>query len=277
MVRASDFLGYGRCFIALLEDGQFRVRWAVVRGESRRVDTVFPEGIATRALREKEVFWSDDLTQMAGANLEILAQYDAKQLLAVPLVGAEGKVLGMFGVLDRLDNTGISQHDIRRARALAAQVSVVLEVARNLHQSERDRKRSEGLAQLTREMNGLLHLPDFAGKFVERTIAFTGAQAGAVALFQDGRFQTVALHPPVAAAKDDRSLPQRFAQALSDLISTRTQTIVSGSAAELLGPDLASSLGWNDLTVSSASRPRRRPGWRPLPLRTRRPTRRRRP
>ena len=39
----------------------------------------------------------------------------------------------MFGVLDRLDNTGISQEDIRRARALAAQVSVVLEVAHNLH------------------------------------------------------------------------------------------------------------------------------------------------
>src|SRR5271155_4302178 len=55
VVRASDFLGYGRCFIALLEDGQFWVRWAVARGESRRVDTIYPEGIATRALRTKDV------------------------------------------------------------------------------------------------------------------------------------------------------------------------------------------------------------------------------
>ncbi len=29
VLRASDFLGYGRCFIALLEDGQFRIRYAV--------------------------------------------------------------------------------------------------------------------------------------------------------------------------------------------------------------------------------------------------------
>ena len=287
VVRASDFLGYGRCFIALQEDGQFRVRWGVTRGESRRVDTVFPEGIATRALREKEVFWSDDLTQVPGANLEILAQYHARQLLAVPLLGADGKVLGMFGVLDRLDDTGISQQDIRRARALAAQVSVVLEVAHNLHQSERHRKRSEALTQLAREIDGLLRLPDFAGKFVERAIALAGAQAGAVALFHEGRFQTVALHPPLSAlgtsqhlrnqdARDvhdqphpsqdisrkdltaahpvalraeDRALQQQFAQALSELVAKRAEPIVSGSAAELLGPDLASSLGWNDLVV----------------------------
>ncbi len=249
VVRASDFLGYGRCFIALLDGGQFRVRWIVARGESRRVDTLFPEGIATHALREKEVFWSDDLTQLAGANLEILAQYQAKQLLAVPLLGADGKVLGMFGVLDRLDNTGISQQDIRRARALAAQVSVVLEVAHNLHQSERHRKRSETLTQLAREIDGLLRLPDFAGKFLERAIALAGARAGAVALLQDGRFQTVALHPVAAAAPEDRALQQRFAQALSDLVAKRAEAIVPGSAAELLGPDLASSLGWNDLIV----------------------------
>jgi len=36
----------------------------------------------------------------------------------------------------------------RRARALAAQVSVVLEVAHNLHQSELNRRRSDVLIQL---------------------------------------------------------------------------------------------------------------------------------
>jgi PAS domain S-box-containing protein len=303
VVRAADFLAYGRCFIALLENEQFRVRYGVTRGESQRVDTVFPEGIATRALRAKEVFWSNDARQMAGANLEVLAQYQARQLLAVPLLGADGRVLGMFGVLDRLDDTGISQQDIRRARALAAQVSVVLEVAHNLHQSERQRNRSEVLTQLAREIDGLLRLPDFARKFVERAVEIAGANAGAIAVFQDGRFQTLAIHPlpPVAgstheeagfaghpsqdrlshdhprldhpdldyrnenhpgqdhtdpahgvaasARAEDRALQQRFAQALSEVVAKRTEAIVSGSAAELLGPALASSLGWNDCIV----------------------------
>src|ERR1019366_7745469 len=133
VVRAADFLGFGRSFIALLEDGQFCVRYGVEQGQPRRLDVIFPEGLATRALRAKEVFWSDDVRQLAGANLEVIAQYQARQLLAVPLLAADGRVLGMFGVLDRLDNTGISQQDIRRARALAAQVAVVLEVAHNLH------------------------------------------------------------------------------------------------------------------------------------------------
>jgi PAS domain S-box-containing protein len=260
VVRAADFLGYGRCFIALLEDGQFRVRYAVTGGEARQVDTVFPEGIATRALRTKEVFWSDDVRQLTGANLDVVAQYQARQLLAVPLLGAEGLLLGMFGVLDRLDNTGISQQDIRRARALAAQVSVVLEVAHNLHQSEQHRKRSEALTQLAREIDGLLRLPDFARKFVARAIELAEARAGAVVLFHDGRFQTVALHPAVASADsqsedhparaEDRVLQQQFAQALSELVARHAEAIVSGSAAELLGPALASNLGWNDLVVA---------------------------
>ena len=307
VVRACDFLAYGRCFIALIEDGQFRVRYAVTRGQLRRVDNVFPEGIATRALRAKEVFWSDDLRLVEGANQEILAQYDAKQLLTVPLLGAAGKVLGMFGVLDRLDNTGISQQDIRRASALAAQVAVVLEVAHNLHLSEQHRKRSEALTQLAREIDGLLRLPDFARKFVERAIDLAGARSGAFALFQDGRFQTVTLHPdPAVAAGDrsedirhqnpsrrdladpdlpnqdrynrlhniedrrsedhpggndshsatehphatrfeDRALQRRLAYALSGMVEKRNEAIVSGSASDLLGAELASSLGWTDL------------------------------
>jgi PAS domain S-box-containing protein len=246
VVRAADFLSFGRCFIALLEDGQFRVRYAVVQGEPRRVDTVFPEGIATRSLRAKEVFWSDDVRQLAGANLEAIAQYQGKQLLAVPLLGSDGRVIGMFGVLDRLDNTGISQQDIRRARALAAQVSVVLEVAHNLHQSEQYRKRSEALTQLAGEIDGLLALPDLARKLVGRAIELAEARAGAVALFQQGRLHIVALHPE---RSEDRALQQRLVQALSEIAAKRTEAIVTGSAAELLGSALASSLGWNDCIV----------------------------
>jgi PAS domain S-box-containing protein len=267
VVRATDFLGFGRCFIALLEDGQFHVRYGVMRGEPQRVDTVFPEGVATRALRAKEVFWSDDLKQVAGVNLEAIAQYQARQLLAVPLLGAEGRLLGMFGVLDRLDGTGISQQDIRRARALAAQVSVVLEVAHNLHQSEQHRRRSQALTKLGREIDGLLRLPECARKLVACVIELAGARAGAVALFQEGRFQTVALHPlseasgsatnrpearpmearPVEARPvEDQGLQQRFANALSQSVAKRTEAIISGSADQLLGPELTSTLGWSD-------------------------------
>jgi two-component system NtrC family sensor kinase len=277
VVRASDFLGFGRCFIALLEDEVFHVRYSVARGQSQRMDQTFPEGIATRALRTKEVFWSDDISKEVGANQQAIAQYDARQLLAVPLLGADGSLLGMFGVLDRLDGTGISREDIRRAKALAAQVSVVLEVAHNLHQSEVNRRRSDILIQLAREIDGLLRLPDFARKFLERAVELAGAQAGALALFQDGCFQTVALHPwrqPSAyVPAEDRTIPfprddfsdihsaeprsrlennalrAWLAHALSSLVAKRAETILSGTAVELLGTQVASSLGWSDCLV----------------------------
>jgi PAS domain S-box-containing protein len=285
VVRAADFLGFGRSFIALLEEDQFRVRYGVERSQPRRVDLVFPEGIATRALRAKEVFWTDEARQNPGSNLAAILEYQIHQILAVPLLGADGGLLGMFSVLDRLDRTGISQEDIRRARALAAQVSVVLEVARNLHQSEQHRRRSEALIQLAREIDSLLNLPDFSRKFLERAVELTGARSGAFALFQDGRFQTVALHSPAEArspspmlavphsakeksgdgeagaehlAEDrsaaeirtaDRAFQRRFGQVLSELVTRHGEQIVSGSAADLLGPELAATLGWGDCIV----------------------------
>jgi len=280
VVRAADFLGFGRCFIALLEDGEFRVRYGVDQGQPRRLDLIFPEGLATRALRAKEVYWTDEAGKVPGANLEVISQYQVRQLLAVPLLGANGQVLGMCAVLDRLDGTGISQQDIRRARALAAQVSVVLEVAHNLHQSEQQRRRAEALTQLARDIDGLLRLPDFARKFAERAVALAEAQAGAVALFQDGRLQTVAFYPgadPVLKpvpnedrlsqdrSSDDlaaqshvvrtpvraegRAVQQQFTLALSEFVSQRTEAVVSGSAADLLGQEVASTLGWTDLVM----------------------------
>jgi PAS domain S-box-containing protein len=270
VVRAADFLGFGRCFIALLEDGQFRVRYGVDQGQPRSLDLIFPEGLATRALRAKEVYWTDEAGKAPGANVEVVAQYHVRQLLAVPLLGADGQVLGMCAVLDRLDGTGISQQDIRRARALAAQVSVVLEVAHNLHQSEQHRHRAEALTKLARDIDGLLRLPDFARKFAQGAVELAGARAGAVALFQDGRLQTLALHPALSddhaiqerpgedlsdrssevhGSNQNRAVHQQLSQALSEFATKRAESVISGAAADLLGHGVAATLGWTDLVV----------------------------
>jgi two-component system NtrC family sensor kinase len=285
VIRASDFLGFGRCFIALLEDGQFRVRYGVEKGEPRRVDVPVPEGVATQALRTKEVFWTDEASRIPGVNLDAIAKYHVHQFLAVPLLGTSGQVLGMFGVLDRLDGTGISQEDIRRARALSNQAAVALEVASNLHLSEQHRRRAEALIELAREIDGALHMPEFARRFVSRIAELTGSRAGLLAVLHEGRWQVAALHPPtetpsvaVASAVDrsatssasenrsvaptetpaakpsveplpDRSWDRTLAAAVADFVARHTETVVSGSAEHVLGPEAASSLRWTDCTV----------------------------
>jgi PAS domain S-box-containing protein len=275
VVRAADFLGFGRCFVALQENGEFHVRYAADHGVPQRVDYVFPEGVGTRALRAKEVFWSDNLAQLPGANLHVIAQFNVRQLLTVPLLGADGELLGMFGVLDRLDGSGIAEQDIRRARSLAAQVSVVLEVARNLQLSEQHRRRAEAMTKLAREVDGVLRLPEFARKLAACAAELSGASAAAVALFQQGKPQTVALHPEPAQdqlksevsgvqpvrenearnlvairpASGDPVLQQRLARALSQAIAKKSDAIISGPAAALLGDDLADDLGWTHCII----------------------------
>src|SRR6516165_5987664 len=81
VMRAAGFLGFGRCVIALLENDQFRVRYGVERGEPRREDTIFPEGVATQAVRSKEVFWTDEARRVPGANAEAVRKYKVQQFL----------------------------------------------------------------------------------------------------------------------------------------------------------------------------------------------------
>jgi two-component system NtrC family sensor kinase len=270
VVRASDFLGFGRCFIALEDNGQFQVRYAVEKGEPKRVDTLFPEGVATQALRAKEVFWTDEASRTPGVNLDVVTKYNVRRFLAVPLVSTSGRVLGMFGVLDRLDGTGISQEDIRRARVLSSQVAIVVEVARNLHLSEQHRRRAEALIELAREMNGALRLPEFARRFVSRTAELSNCRAGLLAVLQEGRWQVAALQAREEyAAKTSDALSEPAGQdrkafqnavvehglerslgaALSDFVARHSGTVFSGSAEQVLGPEATLTLGWTDCTL----------------------------
>jgi PAS domain S-box-containing protein len=268
VIRASDFLGFGRCFIALLDAGQFQVRYGVEKGESRRVDVPFPEGVATTALRAKEVFWTDEASRTPGANLDVITKYKVHQFLAVPLLGTSGRVLGMFGVLDRLDGSGISQEDIRRARALSNQAAVVLEVASNLDLSEQHRRRAEALIELAREIDGALRMPEFARRFVGRTVELSGSRAGLLAVMQEGRWQIAALHTrgqvaaptPEAAASASSALEQKrhadpaldhpsLGTVLADFAARHIETVTSDSAEHILGPETESSLHWEDCIV----------------------------
>ncbi len=264
-VQAADFLGYQRCFIGLMEGDHFQVRFGVENGDSRRLDISIPDGLATKALRSKEVFWTDDASRIPGINLEAIKQYKVKQLLVVPLLGTRGQLLGMFGVLDRRDGAGISPEDVRRARALSNQVAVVLEVARNLHSSEQNRRRAEALVEFAREIDGALLLPEFGRRFLGRAADLMGSSSALLAVLQEGRWQIVAMHPPRVTPSEGRSAktgeeagtnsPDRrdfdriLTTAITEFAVRQDPIVSSGSAGKLLGLEAAAAVRWTDCTV----------------------------
>ena len=247
-LRAADFLGFGRCFLGLYEDGKFQVRWGAEAGQAKPVDLVLPEGPTTRALLNGEAFWFDDPGKVPGANLLVAKQFQVTQMLTVPLLDTSGQILGMFGVMDRLDGTGISEEDVRAARALAAQASVALAAARNLHESEQHRRRAESLMALSLEWSSHLRLPEFAANFVKRAADLMGAGAAALAVKQDHELEIIAAHG-VSTAQEHRATVWHLERTIAELTSRQAEELLRGDATELLGVDLSASLGWQDCAV----------------------------
>ena len=247
VMRASTFLGFRRCFIGLLENDVFHIRWALEDGHARPADIPLYEGVATQALKRKEVFHTEDASRTPGANQEFIAAFKIKQLLAVPLLGSNGSLLGMFGVLDQRQPGHITPEDVRRARALAAQAAIALELTRNLHDSEQVRHRAEALVALALELNTVLHLPEFTRNFARRAADILGGRAVALSLFPKGALETVLLCGP--AEVEDQALLHRFNSELRSVLAKHDTDVVFAPASELLGASLASTLGWTDCTL----------------------------
>ena len=247
VVRAATFLGFERCFIGLLEHDQFHVRWGCDQAGSRPVDIPLYDGVATQALRKKEIFLTEDAATTPGANLEFVAQFKIRQLLAVPLLGSNGDVLGMFGVLDRAETGVIDAEAVRRARALAAQVAMALELTRNLHQSEQHRRRAEALVSLALEWNTVRDLREFARKVAMRAAGLLEGRAVSLSLGSDAEFETLLLTG--GSAVEDPALIRQFNQALSGALSKYNTDVAFAPAAELFGASLAETLSWKDCTL----------------------------
>ena len=246
VVRAAAFLGFRRCFIGLLEEATFHVRWGVEHGVARPVDIPLHDGVATRTLKQKNVFTSEDASTTPGADLDFVAAFQIRQLLAVPLLGSNGDVLGMFGVLDRIEPGPINDEDVRRARALAAQVAIALELTQNLHQSEEHRRRAEALVTIALELNTVLHLPDFMRSFALRSSALLGGRSVALRV-QTAETDIVLMSG--ASQVDDQQLLRRFSQALTAALPKYPTDIAFAPASDILGTALASTLGWTDCTL----------------------------
>ena len=109
VVRAASFLGFRRCFIGLLEDATFHIRWGFENGKARPLDIPLNKGRVTRNLSKRKSFIAEDASRGSRRESGFIAAFKIKAFLVVPLLGSNGEVLGMFGVLDRVEPGRISR------------------------------------------------------------------------------------------------------------------------------------------------------------------------
>ncbi len=248
VLRAADYLRFDRSFIALAEGLSYQIRWISEHGQARPVRTQLPVMLERRAQATDQPFWTTDISQWSQGASEPFSSLTSAQCLVIPLLGSNRQPLGVAGLIDRSDGLNVDAEDLRRAHTLAAEAAVVLEATSNLYAADQHRHRSENLMAAALELNSSVRLPEFMENFTVRAAAMLNARAAALAIVQGKHLDTVVLFDP--GVRHDSVSHHRFDVALSDFAAQHSDAVVSGTAAEILGDTLASTLGWKDLTIA---------------------------
>ncbi len=229
--------------------------WQLVGGE--QLVSVDADGFQAERFRTATLRLSDSAVAVEAVNSRhtvymnhvdpgkypMAADFQAKALLAAPLI-VSGEVIGAIVFLSREEAERFDDDLAGKATILASYLGSLIET---LQRSERHRKRAEDLMALALELSASLRLPEFARSFTERVTGMLGAPAGALALSQGASLETIVLHQPGKAF--DKAQVRRLNAALDDVAAAHSTALVEGDAGQLLGPGLASVLGWRDLVV----------------------------
>src|SRR5258708_30523076 len=96
VVRAADFLGFARAFVAVADGGECRIHWGSINGVANRVDIDLAGYRTTKRIFEtKEPYLSQAGNVMPTSEIRqrLRADYGAKQELRVPLPTGHGPEL----------------------------------------------------------------------------------------------------------------------------------------------------------------------------------------
>ncbi|HEY6349073.1 MAG TPA: PAS domain S-box protein [Candidatus Angelobacter sp.] len=248
VVRAAEFLGFGRVFVALVEGTECRVRWGCINGVANPLNIEISTTSTRRILDSKESYLTDDISEFPpddSKSQETRTEHRVKQYLGIPLVTSDGHSLGILGLLDKTDGGKVGQNDVARAKALAAEVAVALEAGQNLHLSEQHRKRAENLMEMALELGSALRLPEFVKNFTARVAGMMKAGSAILALAQGNRLESIGFY----GIKMERNQQRKLNAALSEFSEKHPDLKITGSGVQALGKEVIDSFAWENLTL----------------------------
>src|SRR5215831_3968222 len=246
VMRAADFLGFSRAFVALTDAGKCQLRWAASKGSASRLD-IDISAVAKRAFESPSPHICEDIGQLPANEKAQLRRWEAdlKQYLGMPLLTCDGRQLGVLGFFDKKNKARISPDDVRRARVLGAEITVALEAAHNLQLSDQHRKRTEDLMEMALDLGSALRLPDFVKNFTERVAGMIGAQSAILSLAQGNKVESVGFY----GTKPERELQRKLNAAFSEYAERHPDVKITGSGVQALGHELVAACGWQNLTL----------------------------
>jgi two-component system NtrC family sensor kinase len=248
VVRAAEFLGFERVFVALVESGKCHVRWGSINGVANPLDIDFSTAGTRRILESRETYLTEDINEFPPLDKkaeETRSTSKVKQYVGVPLLTSDGRSLGILGLLDKKDGNKVGESDVARAKALAAELAVALEAAHNLHLSEQHRKRAENLMEMALELGSALRLPEFVKNFTARVANIMQARSAILALSQGTRLEAVGFY----GIKLERNQQRKLNAALSQYAEKHPDLKITGSGVPALGKEVTDSLGWENLAL----------------------------
>jgi signal transduction histidine kinase len=224
MEKVTELMEADRATLYLVsEDGRELWSKVVQGGEVVMIRLKVGEGIAGWVAQAREIVnipdaYQDERFQPA---VDLKSGYRTRSILSVPMIGAQGGLVGVLQVLNKADGP-FTTPDEELMSALASQAAIAIENARLYHSLvnqnqqlsdarrdlERRQRELDALYQVEKELTRALDLDDLLSRILAQAITVLGGGAGSIALVQaDGslRFRTV--QGPAAPRLIERTLP----------------------------------------------------------------------
>jgi len=224
MAKVTELMDADRSTLYLVtEDGRWL--WSkVVQGDERvEIRLEVGEGIAGWVAETREIVnipdaYADQRFQPA---VDLKSGYRTRSILAVPMLGALGGLVGVLQVLNKSDGP-FTQPDEELLMALASQAAIAIENARLYHslvsQNQELQRARRDLERRTRELNALyevekeltraLDLDDLLSRILAQAITVLGGGAGSIALVEaNGELRFATVQGPAAPKLIERTLP----------------------------------------------------------------------
>ncbi len=126
----KEILNVDRCTV-FIHDENTKSFWSVYIDGVSYIEVPDDKGIASEVYKTKKIIMLNDIKNNAifNENIDKGSGYETKSLLAVPIIGYGGKVLGVMQLINKVDDsTGFSEEDEKILGYIINHISAYLEV-----------------------------------------------------------------------------------------------------------------------------------------------------